>query len=58
MTVSDELERMWKAAVLDNYKVLSEHLPERAEENHETFKVPNLWTKNQTWDSPNMKQEC
>jgi hypothetical protein len=33
MTVSNELERMWKEAVV--VKVLSQHLPGGTEENHE-----------------------
>jgi hypothetical protein len=34
MTVNNELERMWKEAVMAKFKVLSQHLPGRTEENH------------------------
>jgi hypothetical protein len=33
--VNDELERMWKEAVVALFKVLSRHLPGGSEENHE-----------------------
>jgi hypothetical protein len=33
--VNDELERMWKEAVMAEFKVLSWNLPGRTEENHE-----------------------
>jgi hypothetical protein len=35
MPVSDELERMWKEAVMAYFKVLSRHFPGGTEENHE-----------------------
>jgi hypothetical protein len=31
----NELERTWKEAVVAEFQVLSEHLAEKAEENHE-----------------------
>jgi hypothetical protein len=34
MTVNNELERMWKEAVVAQFKVLSRHLP-RTKENYE-----------------------
>jgi len=33
--VSDELERIWKEAVVAHIKVLSQHLSGRSRENHE-----------------------
>jgi hypothetical protein len=33
--VNDELEGMWKEAVMASFKVLFCHLPGRTEENHE-----------------------
>jgi surfactin synthase thioesterase subunit len=37
--VNDELERMWKEAVMAEFKVLSWNLPGRTEENHEKTSV-------------------
>jgi hypothetical protein len=35
MTVSNELERMWKEAVLAEFKAIFRYLPGGTEENHE-----------------------
>jgi hypothetical protein len=34
--VNNELERMWKKAVMASFKVLSWYLPGRTEENHQS----------------------
>jgi hypothetical protein len=35
--VNNELERIWKEAVLVSFKVKSQHLPGGAEENHKNL---------------------
>jgi hypothetical protein len=35
--MNNELEKIWKEAVTAYFKVLSQHLPEDTEENHETL---------------------
>jgi hypothetical protein len=39
MIVNNEFERMWKETVLALYKILSQHLPGVAEEDHETHSL-------------------
>lgn len=48
-----ELERKW---LWPNFKVLSWHLPEGAEENHETLKIVSA--KIQTRNLVNTNQKC
>jgi hypothetical protein len=47
MIVNNELERMWKEAVMASFKVLSKHLPGGPEEKHEHL----------SQDSPSLGQE-
>jgi hypothetical protein len=40
--MKNELGRIWKEAVVTQFKVLSQHLPSRTEENHEALRIANL----------------
>jgi len=54
--LKDELERMMEEVVLDYSKVVSQHMPWGAEENHKiSVWVSSFQAKNQLWALPNMK---
>jgi hypothetical protein len=44
MTVNDELERMWKEAVVVCFKISSRNLPGGAKESNH-LRIANLWAK-------------
>jgi hypothetical protein len=57
--VIDELERMWKEAVVASFKVLSRHLPAETEDNHENpIRIVSLRAEIWILDLPNVKQDC
>jgi hypothetical protein len=57
--VDNELGTMWKEAVADYCKVISEYSPGDTEEIRRiSVNTVGLSAKNQTWDLQNMKQEC
>jgi hypothetical protein len=51
--MNNELQRMWKEAVMTYFKVLFQHLPRRTEENYKNFNQ----VKNNIWDLLKIKQE-
>jgi hypothetical protein len=53
----DELERMWKEAVVAYFKVLSRHSPGGTEENTKTLSQDSLAELGAGY-LPNTKQEC
>jgi hypothetical protein len=58
--VNDELERIWKEAVVAKVKVLSQHLPGGTEESHEKSPVTIVGFRahNLTGNLQNTKQVC
>jgi hypothetical protein len=58
--MNDELESIWKDAVVACFKVLSQHLPGWTEKNHEKPPVRIAGLRAEIWnrDLPNTKQEC
>jgi hypothetical protein len=57
MLVNDELETIWKEAVVAWFKVLSRHLPGGSKENHKNFKIACLRAEIWIRDLPNTEQE-
>jgi hypothetical protein len=45
MTVGNKLKRKWKGTVMTYFKVLSQHLPGRTEENHDKSQSGQMTTK-------------
>jgi hypothetical protein len=57
--VNDDLERIWKEAVVAWFKVLYRHSSEGTDEGHEIYvRIAGLRAKIWTRDFPNTKQDC
>jgi hypothetical protein len=57
--MNNELEWIWKEAVVDSFEVPSQNAHGGTENNHKTsVRVAGLQTKIWTGDLPDLKQEC
>jgi hypothetical protein len=60
ISVNDELEDIWKKAVVTHFKVLSQHLPGGTEQDYKkiSLRISSLWNWNRTSNLQSTKHEC